>query len=54
MCLSVFQNKKKRVCVAGSLHILKLNSCNKVNNKINKQDFKHASYERFLQKKRCL
>ena len=53
MCLSVFQDKKKRICVAGSLHILKLNSCNKVKNDKN-VGVKHDSYARFLQKKRCL
>lgn len=56
MCLSVFQDKKKRMCVASSLYVLKLNNCNKVNsNKIDqKLDQKHGSYERVLQRKRCL
>ncbi len=56
MCLSVFQDKKKRRCVASSLYVLKLNNCNKVNsNKVNqKLDQKHGSYERVLQRKRCL
>ncbi len=51
MCLSVFQDKKKRVCVAGSLNILRLNTCNKV---IKNTGLKHGSYERFLQRKRCI
>ena len=60
MCISVFQNKKKRTCVAGSLYILKLNSCNKVNhineNNYNNVGLKHDSYARFLNTKRykCL
>ena len=59
MCISVLQENdkdKKKKCVAGSLHILKLNTCNKVNNnKVNKNpDLNYASYERFLQKKRCI
>ena len=51
MCLSVLQDKKKRRCVAGSLHILKLNTCNKVNKNVG---VKHGSYERVLQKRRCI
>ena len=56
MCLSVFQDKKKRMCVVSSLYVIKLNNCNKVNsNKIDqKLDKKHNSYERVLQRKRCL
>jgi len=51
MCLSVIQEKKKRVCVAGSLHILKLNTCNKV---LKNVGIKHGSYARVLQKRRCI
>ena len=66
MCISILQEKdkskdKKKKCVAASLHILKLNTCNKVNNNVNKvnkvnknPDLNYASYERFLQKKRCI
>ena len=60
MCISMLQEKdksndKKKKCVAASLHILKLNTCNKVNNKVNKNThLNYASYERFLQKKRCI
>ena len=50
MCLSVI-DKKKRVCVAGSLHILKLNTCNKVKNV--GVGIKNGSYARVLQKRRC-
>lgn len=58
MCLDVIQNKKKRMCVAGSLYILKINNCNKVNH-INEPNYdkcglKHDSYARFLQRKRCI
>jgi hypothetical protein len=53
MCLSVFQDKKKRMCVASSLHVLKLNNCNNVTNNKN-EGKKHGSYERVLQRKRCL
>lgn len=53
MCLSVFQDKKKRMTVAGSLYVLKLNNCNKVKNTKN-EGVKHSSYERVLQRKRCL
>ena len=56
MCLSVFQDKKKRMTVASSLYLLKLDNCNKVNsNKVDqKLDKKHSSYERVLQRKRCI
>jgi hypothetical protein len=56
MCLSVLQNKKKRVTVASSLFVLKVNNCNNVNsNKVDqKLDKKHGSYERVLQRKRCI
>ena len=53
MCLSVFQDKKKRMCVAASLHVLKLNNCNSVINNKN-VGVKHNSYARFLQRKRCI
>ena len=45
-------DKKKRMCVAGSLHILKLNTCNKDKNDKN-VGLKHGSYARVLQKRRC-
>ena len=52
MCVSEIEDKKKRRCVAGSLYILKLNTCNKVKNDKN-VGIKHASYDRVLQKRRC-
>ena len=52
MCLSVIVDKKKRLCVAGSLHILKLNTCNKVKNA--NVGVKNGSYARVLQKRRCI
>jgi hypothetical protein len=51
MCVNVFQDKKKRKCVAGSLYIIKLNTCNKVKNDKN-VGIKHGSYDRVLQKRR--
>ena len=50
MCISEIEEKKKRRCVAGSLYILKLNTCNKVLKNVDK---KHASYDRVLQRRRC-
>ena len=52
MCLSVFQDKKKRRCLASSSYVLNLNTFNKVKNTTN-EGVKHGSYERVLQSKRC-
>jgi len=52
MCASDIEEEKKRRCVAGSLYILKLNTCNKVKNNKN-VGIKHGSYARILQKRRC-
>jgi hypothetical protein len=60
MCVTLFQEiyKKKRVCVAGSLYILKVNNCNNVNHineeNYNKCGLKNGSYARVLQRKRCI
>ena len=51
MCLSVFQDKKKRMTVFSSLYVLNLNTFNKV--KKGNVGVKHGSYERVLQSKRC-